>query len=52
MNKIVEYALNLSDYSFWENGEIKIEENMYRKLIKITGLTKYQDNTYQNLVEI
>ena len=51
-NKVLEYALDLSNYSFFENGEIKIEVDRYNKLIKMTGLTEYSNNTYQNLVEI
>lgn len=52
MNKVLEYALDLSYYSFLENGEIKIEVYRYNKLIEMTGLTEYSNNTYQNLVEI
>lgn len=52
MNKVLEYALDLSNYSFFENGEIRIEVDMYNKLIEMTGLTEYSNNTYQNLVEI
>ena len=52
MNKVFEYALDLSNYSFFENDEIRIEVDMYNKLIEMTGLTEYSNNTYQNLVEI
>lgn len=52
MNKVFEYALDLSNYSFFENDEIRIEVDMYKKLIEMTGLTEYSNNTYQNLVEI
>lgn len=52
MNKVLEYALDLSNYSFFENDEIRIEVDMYNKLIEMTGLTEYSNNTYQNLVEI
>ena len=52
MNKVLEYALDLSNYSVVENGEIKIEVDMYNKLIEMTGLTEYSNNTYHNLVEI
>ena len=52
MNKVLEYALDLSDCSFIENGVIKIELDKYKKLIEMTGLTEYSENTYQNLVEI
>ena len=41
-----------TNYSFFENGEIRIEVDMYNKLIEMTGLTEYSNNTYQNLVEI
>ena len=52
MNKVLEYASDFSNYSFFENNELRIKVDMYNKLIEMTGLTEYSNNTYQNLVEI